>query len=72
MDGWEYLDPRDMNDQGMIVGSAWFTDPTKPEAEGESHGFLLVQLGFHPREDGINKASTRAPIQTIRGPGPAF
>jgi hypothetical protein len=44
MDGWEYLDPRDINDAGAIIGSAWFTDPSNPSAQGENHGFLLVPV----------------------------
>lgn len=42
MDGWEYLAPSDMNDNGVIVGTAWHTDPAKPKAPGENHGFMLV------------------------------
>jgi Regulator of chromosome condensation (RCC1) repeat/Alpha/beta hydrolase of unknown function (DUF900) len=42
MDGWDSLAPYDMNDNGLIVGTAWHTDPSKPSAPGEQHGFLLV------------------------------
>src|SRR5947209_5336542 len=44
MDGWEYLDPDDMNDDGLIVGTGYYTDPSTPSARGESHGFLLVPV----------------------------
>ncbi|MEY2506446.1 MAG: hypothetical protein QOH01_775 [Verrucomicrobiota bacterium] len=44
MDGWEYLEPYDMNDAGAIVGRAWYTDPSSPGAPGEQHGFLLVPV----------------------------
>jgi alpha-tubulin suppressor-like RCC1 family protein len=42
MDGWDYLAPSDMNDNGLIVGTAWHTDPSNPAAPAELHGFMLV------------------------------
>lgn len=44
MDGWEYLEPNDINDTGTIVGRAWYTDRSIPGAQGESHGFMLVPV----------------------------
>jgi hypothetical protein len=44
MDGWEYLEPYDMNDAGSIVGRGWYTDPSNPSAPGEYHAFLLVPV----------------------------
>lgn len=42
MDGWDYLEPADMNDDGIIIGRGWFTDPA--HLRGESHGFLLLPI----------------------------
>jgi alpha-tubulin suppressor-like RCC1 family protein len=44
MDGWENLNPYDMNDNGVIVGTGWHTDPSNPQAPGEYHAFLLVAV----------------------------
>jgi alpha-tubulin suppressor-like RCC1 family protein len=44
MDGWQYLEPYDMNDAGATVGRGWYTDPSNPQAQGEFHAFLLVPL----------------------------
>src|SRR2546423_8100189 len=44
MNGWEYLDPKDMNDTGAIVGTAWYTDPSNTQSQGESHAFLLIPV----------------------------
>lgn len=44
MEGWDNLTPYDMNDNGLIVGTAWHTDPAHPTAPGEQHGFLLVPV----------------------------
>jgi alpha-tubulin suppressor-like RCC1 family protein len=44
MDGWQYLEPYDMNDTGAIVGRGWYTDPSDPKAEGEYRAFLLVPV----------------------------
>jgi alpha-tubulin suppressor-like RCC1 family protein len=48
MDGWQYLEPYDMNDSGAIVGRAWYTDPSIPGAQGEFHAFLLVPAAMVP------------------------
>jgi pimeloyl-ACP methyl ester carboxylesterase len=42
MDGWDYLEPYDINDSGLVVGIAWHTDPSNPTGPGEQHAFLLV------------------------------
>lgn len=42
MEGWESLDPSDMNNSGLIIGTGWYTDPSYPGAPTELHGFLLV------------------------------
>lgn len=44
MDGWSGLTPYDMNDNGLIVGGAWYADPTYPSAQGEYHAFMLVPV----------------------------
>jgi alpha-tubulin suppressor-like RCC1 family protein len=44
MDGWQYLEPYDLNDAGAIIGRAWYTDPSNPHAQGEYHAFLLVSV----------------------------
>jgi alpha-tubulin suppressor-like RCC1 family protein len=44
MEGWEFLRPQDMNDSGAIVGQGWYTDPSNPRAEKETHAFLLVPI----------------------------
>lgn len=44
MDGWEYIEPYDINDTGSIVGRGWYTDPSIPGAPGEYHAFLLVPV----------------------------
>jgi hypothetical protein len=54
MEGWEFLQPSDINDNGMIVGNAWYTDPSNPRAERENHAFLLapVELMVDGNRDG--------------------
>jgi alpha-tubulin suppressor-like RCC1 family protein len=42
MEGWDYIEPYDMNDTGAIVGRGWYTDPLTPGVQGEYHAFLLV------------------------------
>jgi hypothetical protein len=44
-----------MNDNGTIVGIAWYTNPSNPQAEGEGHAFLLipVELMVDNNRDGI-------------------
>jgi alpha-tubulin suppressor-like RCC1 family protein len=44
MDGWDYLETADLNDNGMIAGIGWYTDPSNSRAEGETHAFLLVPV----------------------------
>lgn len=44
MDGWQSLEPCDMNDTGAIVGRAWYKDPANPNAQGAWHGFMLVPI----------------------------
>jgi hypothetical protein len=44
MDGWDYLTPTDMNDNGVIVGTAWYTDPSISGARAEQHGFMLLPI----------------------------
>ena len=44
MDGWENLNPYEMNNNGAIVGTAWYVDPSIPGAPGEYHAFLLVPV----------------------------
>ena len=44
MDGWEIWDITDMNDDGVIVGTGNFKDPNNAQAQGESHGFMLVPM----------------------------
>ena len=48
MDGWQYLEPYDMNDTGAIVGRAGYTDPSIPNAAGEFRTFLLVPVELVP------------------------
>ncbi|MFL6589725.1 MAG: alpha/beta hydrolase, partial [Chthoniobacterales bacterium] len=43
-DGWDNLAPSDMNDTGLIVGTGYYTDPSKPGSSSELHGFLLVPV----------------------------
>jgi pimeloyl-ACP methyl ester carboxylesterase len=43
-DGWESLNPYDMNDNGAIVGTGWYTDPSDPQARSELHAFMLVPV----------------------------
>lgn len=43
---WNLFDAADINDQGMIVGVADYKDPANPQAESESHGYMLVPLGL--------------------------
>jgi hypothetical protein len=33
-----------LNDTGAIAGSAWYSDPANPQAQGENHAFLLLPL----------------------------
>jgi hypothetical protein len=55
MDGWETIsNVTDMNDDGVIVGSGSFKDPSNPAAQPENHGFMLVPIGFQAREGEIN------------------
>jgi N-acetylmuramoyl-L-alanine amidase len=46
MDGWQYLEPYDMNDAGAIIGRGWYTDPSIPGAQGEFHAFLLIPVAI--------------------------
>jgi alpha-tubulin suppressor-like RCC1 family protein len=48
MDGWDDLNPSDMNDNGLIVGTARRTDPSNPTARAELHGFMLVPAEIVP------------------------
>jgi Regulator of chromosome condensation (RCC1) repeat len=48
MDGWESIEPYDMNDTGAIVGVGWYKDPSIPQAQGETHGFMLVPVELIP------------------------
>ncbi|MEY2562295.1 MAG: hypothetical protein QOH88_488 [Verrucomicrobiota bacterium] len=54
MDSWENLEPTDMNNDGAIIGRAWYTDPSQPNAPGEQHAFLLapVELMVDANRDG--------------------
>ena len=70
MDGWEYLDPQDINDGGIIVGNAWFTDPKMPGAQGESHGFMLVPVGFYARDGKVVDGKLVEPINQGFDPRP--
>jgi len=69
MDGWEYLTPSDMNDNGLVIGTAWHTDPSNPTAPGEQHGFMLVpcELMVDGNRDGemsFDDASVHAADET--------
>jgi hypothetical protein len=44
MDGWDFIIPYDMNDNGAIVGIGWYHDPSNPQARSEEHAFLLVPV----------------------------
>ena len=44
MDDWASLNPYEMNDNGLIVGTGWYTDPSNPQAQSEQHAFLLVPV----------------------------
>jgi hypothetical protein len=46
MDGWDFIEPYEMNDSGMIIGAGWYTDPSNPKAQSEQHAFLLVPVGL--------------------------
>jgi hypothetical protein len=51
MDGWQYLEPYDINDSGAITGRGWYTDPSIPGAQGAYHAFLLVPVELIPDFD---------------------
>jgi hypothetical protein len=69
MDGWESLNPYDMNDTGAIVGTAWYTDPSNPNAPGEYHAFLLVpvELMVDGNRDGQMSVENIAPDRMTEG-----
>jgi len=48
MDGWEYIEPYDINDTGAIIGTGWYVDPSNPHASGENHAFMLVPVELVP------------------------
>jgi hypothetical protein len=50
MDGWEIWDIKDMNDEGVIIGSGSFKDPANPLAQADAHAFMLVPIGFCARD----------------------
>jgi hypothetical protein len=44
MDGWDSLDPYEMNDNGAIVGTGWYADPAILNAPSEQHAFILAPV----------------------------
>ena len=46
MEGWEISAIADMNDDGVIVGTGSYKDPSDPGAQTEQHGFMLVPVAL--------------------------
>src|SRR5882724_6443983 len=65
MDGWDALTPYDMNDNGLIIGTAWYKDPSNPAAPSELHGFLLVPCDL--MVDGNRDGKMSFDDQTVQG-----
>jgi alpha-tubulin suppressor-like RCC1 family protein len=66
MEGWDYIEPYDMNDTGAIVGRGWYTGASAPGAPGEYHAFLLVpvELMVDGNRDGDMSLATVAADRT--------
>ena len=54
LDGWQIWDIRDMNDEGVIVGTGNFKDPSNPQAQAEAHGFMLLPIELRDVNDPSN------------------